>query len=132
MSQGDSALLAVPNELATEGPLTKITETESAILSKDECRSKMEVYVPVNAISDEVYSLIAAWEASDRSSTISSDCVNIDENSVQVSLIMIEPAQVLDDFAPPKRYHRKRRSASQRILALSSAQSKTNDLQSTV
>ncbi len=83
-----------------------------------------ESYVPVNFISDEVYALIAAWEAS--SLATSSDGIDIENASVPLvsaSRNNIEPTRHIDDFTPPKRFYRTFWSSiSKRIIASSRSQ----------
>ncbi len=97
------------------------SHSESEVSTQNEGKNREKVYVPVNAIPDEVYALISAWEAS---SLKSPDCMDIDEASNPLSVSMLGPAQSLNTFAPPKRYGRTFwRSASRRILEMSRAQS---------
>ena len=132
MSQSDFLSLAFESEPADESPTTSgeiavgmYLYRESAAQNED--KSQKEVYVPVNAIPDEAYALIATWEASNLTSTTFSDHMEIDEEALNpLTVYFLEPAE----SAPPKRYGSTFwRSVSRRILALSRAQSMEDDLQ---
>ena len=121
---------AIDYALAVESPSTNQAEaaglfldTEKAVLNPNEDKIREKKYVPVNAIPDEAYALIAEWEASNLTLMVSSDRMDIDEASDSVSANMLESAQSLNVFEPPKRYGRTFwRSASRRILAMSRTQ----------
>ena len=130
MSQSDFATLVVQNELAEKNPEPESSEEEVNVVSKvkqsvDLPRAKSEdnpsmVDVSANCFPDVMHDFVAAWEASDNASTNS-----LDINAALVSEEMFEPTRRLTDFAPPKLFYRTFwRSASRRILAMSSKQTK--------
>jgi hypothetical protein len=130
MAQSDFSTLAVQHELVDENPKTDEVEYKCSSISEQDAASafdvkpSMEADVPGDFIPDEVYALIAAWELTDCSLGMTpSDRMDFDADLVPPSPNIFEPVRRLKTFAPPKRFYRTFwRSASRRILALSSTQ----------
>jgi hypothetical protein len=126
MSQSDFELLALQNEHiedSSDSNVDVIVNSQKVERTQSEVEGKTskESYVPVNFISDAVYDLIAAWEAS--SLATSFDGMDLDVSSVPLesaSQLIIEPARHVNDVSPPKRFYRTFwSSVSKRILASS-------------
>ena len=126
MNQSDFALLAaIPGE-PEESPQSSYAEVHSCKQSVElqhvKCEDKMEE-VSTNCISNALYGFVGEWEVPTMNLMSSSDGMDIDAASI--SKEMFEPTRRVTDFAPPKRFYRIFwRSASRRILALSSSQTK--------
>ena len=110
MSQCDFPSLAVQYEPADESPTAYeavvgdiLMSEESAVLTKNEDKNWSAVYVPVNFIPAEAYSLIAAWEASNLPNANLSDRMELDET---FSHNLLEHSQCLEYLAPPMRFNR--------------------------
>jgi hypothetical protein len=128
MSQSNFELLVLPNEHnedSSDAHVDDVVDRQKVEREETECEGNTwkETYVPVNFISDEVYNLIAAWEAS--SLATSSDIMDLDVSSlplVPASQNNFEPTRRFDDVSPPKRFYRTFwSSVSKRIIASSEA-----------
>ena len=126
MSQSDFATLVVQDDLAEKSPETESCKAE--VLDFSKCQERVDLQhakseVLATCFSDAMYDFVAACEASCMSSAYSFKCV--DTNAASVSKEIFEPSRRLTDFGPPKLFYRTFwRSASRRILALSSEQKK--------
>ena len=117
MSQSDFATLVVQNDLTEKSPESESKCKEMVDLQD----AKSEVLA--TCFSDAMYDFVAACEASCMSSAYSFKCM--DNNAASVSKEIFEPTRRVTDFGPPKLFYRTFwRSASRRILALSSEQKK--------
>jgi hypothetical protein len=128
MSQSDFELFALENEHQEDNSDASVDDIANGQkIEREEAeidgKTSKESYVPVNFISDAVYEMIAAWEAS--SSTTSVDGMDLEFSSVPLvpaSKLSIEPARHIDDFKPPKRFYKTFwSSVSKRIIASSKA-----------
>ena len=122
MAQSDFACLAVQYELADESMLVDEADVQcsSLIYLSQAGKASMEACT-VNYVTDELIAFLSAYESSNLTMPRSSDQMALDEASTSVSQDILEPARFLNDFAPPKRFHRTFwRSMARRILALSS------------
>ena len=125
MSQSDFATLVVQNDLAEKSPETESSKAEILGFCKERVdlqHAKSEF--SATCFSDAMYDFVAACEASCMSSAYSYE-YGMDTNVVSVSKDIFEPSRRMTDFGPPKLFYRTFwRSASRRILALSSEQKK--------
>ena len=127
MSQSDFATLVVQDDLAEKSPETESCNAE--VLDFSKCQERVDLQhakseVLATCFSDAMYDFVAACEASCMSSAYSYE-YGMDTNVVSVSQDIFEPSRRMTDFGPPKLFYRTFwRSASRRILALSSEQTK--------
>ena len=135
MSQLDFAYLAIQNQLADEILCIDEADEDDISVGKQDVAltqaeyddvASREEYIPVNFFPDDVYAFVEAWDSSNLTTTTSYYPMHMNVDSVPVSQDMFEPIRRLnlnDVLSPPKPFYRTFwRSASRRILSLSSAQ----------
>jgi hypothetical protein len=129
MSQSDFVSLTVilQNDLANETlsnttakVITNFELPENAVPRCEHVKSA-EVFDSVKFIPVEVYAFLEAWEEADSTRIRSFDFMELDSASFPITQDMFEPARLIHELAPPKRFYRTFwRSAARRILELPS------------
>ena len=131
MSQRDFEFLAVEDEHFDEeglrsnatGKSFRSVQKEDAVVqtqAKPVKETSKEDYIPVNFITDEVYAMIAAWEASNSTVMASSDQTVFQMPLLSVAQSIVEPHRRQSEVSAPKRFYRVFwTSVSRRILASS-------------
>ncbi len=129
MSQSDFVSLTVilQNDLADETlsnttakVITSFEFPENAVPTCEHVKNHRaeEVFDSVK-FPVEVNAFLEAWEEADSTKKIPFDFMELDSASFPIAQDMFEPARLIHDFAPPKRFYRAFwRSAARRILEL--------------